>query len=133
MNKGLWANIHAKRKRGERMRKKGEKGAPTPQAIAKAQGEQVDHKQEDLQGYLKTFAPKKKKPSTVQDYEALKKALKDKKKKNEDTTTADAGIPQDTKNMGPRHTSRIHDRRKKKGSPMLLKRFRDYYQEKGIM
>jgi len=27
---GLWANIHAKRKRGERMRKKGAKGAPTP-------------------------------------------------------------------------------------------------------
>ena len=28
-SKGLWANIHNKRKRGERMRKKGEKGAPT--------------------------------------------------------------------------------------------------------
>ena len=25
--KGLWYNIHQKRKRGERMRKKGEKGA----------------------------------------------------------------------------------------------------------
>ena len=33
---GLWANIHAKRKRGERMRKKGEKGAPTADAMAKA-------------------------------------------------------------------------------------------------
>ena len=33
-NQGLWANIHAKRKRikegsGERMKKKGEKGRPT--------------------------------------------------------------------------------------------------------
>ena len=28
-NKGLYANIHAKRKRGEKMRKKGAKGAPT--------------------------------------------------------------------------------------------------------
>ena len=27
--KGLYANIHAKRKRGETMRKKGAKGAPT--------------------------------------------------------------------------------------------------------
>ena len=27
--KGLYANIHAKRKRGEKMRKKGAKGAPT--------------------------------------------------------------------------------------------------------
>ena len=26
---GLYANIHAKRKRGEKMRKKGAKGAPT--------------------------------------------------------------------------------------------------------
>lgn len=35
---GLWANIHAKRKRiekgsGEKMRKPGEKGAPTAQAL----------------------------------------------------------------------------------------------------
>jgi len=40
--KGLWANIHAKRKRikagsGERMRKKGSKGAPTSKAIKKSQ------------------------------------------------------------------------------------------------
>ncbi len=27
--KGLYANIHAKRKRGEKMRRKGAKGAPT--------------------------------------------------------------------------------------------------------
>lgn len=36
--KGLWANIHAKRKRiaagsGERMRKAGSKGAPTAKAL----------------------------------------------------------------------------------------------------
>ena len=40
---GLWANIHAKRERikkgsGERMRKKGEKGAPTDAQIKAAQG-----------------------------------------------------------------------------------------------
>ena len=34
---GLWANIHAKRARGEKMRKKGEEGAPTPEAIKRAQ------------------------------------------------------------------------------------------------
>lgn len=39
--KGLYANIHAKRKRikagsGEKMRKKGEKGAPTKQAFKRA-------------------------------------------------------------------------------------------------
>ena len=38
LEKGLWANIHAKRKRGETMRKKGEKGAPTEEAIKDAQG-----------------------------------------------------------------------------------------------
>ena len=40
--KGLWANIHAKRKRikagsGEKMRKKGDKGAPTEKAIRDSQ------------------------------------------------------------------------------------------------
>lgn len=40
--KGLWANIHAKRKRiktgsGERMRKPGSKGAPTKQALKNSQ------------------------------------------------------------------------------------------------
>lgn len=38
---GLWANIHAKRKRGERMRKPGEKGAPTVAAF-KSASEEVD-------------------------------------------------------------------------------------------
>jgi len=36
--KGLWANIWAKRRAGKKMRKKGEKGAPTPDAIRSAQG-----------------------------------------------------------------------------------------------
>ena len=35
-NRGLWANIHAKRKRGEKMRKKGDPGAPSPEALARA-------------------------------------------------------------------------------------------------
>lgn len=40
--RGLWANIHAKRKRikagsGETMRKKGAKGAPTEAAIKRSQ------------------------------------------------------------------------------------------------
>jgi hypothetical protein len=34
--KGLYANIHAKRKRGEPMRKKGAKGAPTDAAFRAA-------------------------------------------------------------------------------------------------
>jgi hypothetical protein len=34
--KGLYANIHAKRKRGEKMRKKGAKGAPTDKAFRQA-------------------------------------------------------------------------------------------------
>ena len=35
--KGLWNNIHQKRKRGEPMRKKGAKGAPTDRAIRRSQ------------------------------------------------------------------------------------------------
>jgi hypothetical protein len=36
---GLWANIHAKRERGEKMRKPGSKGAPTKSALKDAQEE----------------------------------------------------------------------------------------------
>ena len=35
--KGLWYNIAQKKKRGEKMRKKGAKGAPTDKAIKKSQ------------------------------------------------------------------------------------------------
>jgi hypothetical protein len=35
--KGLWANIHAKRKRGETMRKKGDPGAPSEQDLIDSQ------------------------------------------------------------------------------------------------
>ena len=34
--RGLYANIHAKRKRGEKMRKKGAKGAPTAAQFKRA-------------------------------------------------------------------------------------------------
>ena len=35
--KGLWHNIHQKRKRGEKMRKKGDPGAHTDAAIKRSQ------------------------------------------------------------------------------------------------
>ncbi len=35
--KGLWYNIAQKKKRGEKMRKKGAKGAPTEAAIKRSQ------------------------------------------------------------------------------------------------
>jgi len=38
LENGLWANIHAKRERGEPMRQKGDKGAPTAEAFEDAQG-----------------------------------------------------------------------------------------------
>jgi len=39
LDEGLWDNIRKKRARGEKMRKKGEKGAPTPDQIKRAQEE----------------------------------------------------------------------------------------------
>jgi len=46
-NESLWANIHKKRQRikrgsGERMRKKGEKGAPTAAQMKRAKGEEAE-------------------------------------------------------------------------------------------
>ena len=45
-NQGLWANIHAKRKRikagsGEKMRKPGSKGAPTAKALRDSQSKKA--------------------------------------------------------------------------------------------
>ena len=52
----LWANIHKKRQRikrgsGERMRKKGEKGAPTAAQMKRAKGEDVDLDEMSLAGW----------------------------------------------------------------------------------
>ena len=63
LRESLWANIHKKRQRikrgsGERMRKKGEKGAPTPAQMKRAKNESghtefaktsADHKREKEQ------------------------------------------------------------------------------------
>lgn len=61
MSDGLWANIHAKRKRikagsGEKMRTPGSKGAPTDAAIARSQ---------------KTSKKKKKTPVSVAAYKKM--------------------------------------------------------------
>ena len=63
----------------------------------------------------------------------ISKAI-DRLQKEEMTTTADAGIPHDTKNMGPRiKTTVMHDQRRRKDAmPVLLKRFRKYFEDKGI-
>lgn len=50
VDESLWANIHKKRQRikqgsGEKMRKKGDKGAPSADAIKRAKGEQLSFKQ----------------------------------------------------------------------------------------
>jgi hypothetical protein len=59
--RGLWDNIHAKRKRiengsGERMRKPGSKGAPTDAAIKASQNEHVEI-EEGLQQTLRKVVP----------------------------------------------------------------------------
>ena len=61
----LWANIHKKRQRikqgsGERMRKKGEKGAPTPAQMARAKGEGVNLDRENERIEREKAADKKK-------------------------------------------------------------------------
>ena len=60
----LWANIHKKRQRikkgsGERMRKKGEKGAPTAAQMKRAKGEDVDLDEKRHTEFAKTSADHK--------------------------------------------------------------------------
>lgn len=55
--------------------------------------------------------------------------------KEDAPTVNTSAIPDPAKtSMGPKYRPlTVHDRRrKKKGQPVLLKRFRDYYNEKGI-
>jgi hypothetical protein len=54
-------------------------------------------------------------------------------KKEDAMTTADAGIPHDTKNMGPKVKAiNMTDRRRRKDKlPVLLKRFRKYMEDNG--
>ena len=47
---GLWANIHAKRKRGDKMRKPGSKGAPTDADFKAARGDKVSEGEWDGTG-----------------------------------------------------------------------------------
>ena len=61
IKESLWANIHKKRQRikrgsGERMRKKGEKGAPTPAQMKRAKGENTLIKFNQME--LKTYGVK---------------------------------------------------------------------------
>ena len=56
----LWANIHKKRQRikrgsGEKMRKKGEKGAPTPAQMKRAKGEDIGEKAPDTSDAMKRY------------------------------------------------------------------------------
>lgn len=48
--------------------------------------------------------------------------------KEDAMTAGDAGIPQDTKNMGPVN---VTDRRYKRGKTILLKRFRQHVENEG--
>ena len=57
ITESLWANIHKKRQRikqgsGERMRKKGEKGAPTAAQMKRAKGEEVEVIDEKIAGLV---------------------------------------------------------------------------------
>ena len=59
-NESLWANIHKKRQRikrgsGEKMRKKGEKGAPTPAQMKRAKGEEVEEEAPDTSDAMKRY------------------------------------------------------------------------------
>ena len=56
----LWANIHKKRQRikrgsGEKMRKKGEKGAPTPAQMKRAKSEDMEEKAPDTSDAMKRY------------------------------------------------------------------------------
>ena len=137
----LWANIHKRRKSGKRMRKKGEKGAPSPEAMARAKATS-----EDMAERLVTDKKLKNlrisnKPSAAGDSLARSKkrqaakrgtSLAAQKSCGEDasamTTTANIPNPATTA-MGP---TPFLDKRRKKEKSVMLKRFKKYFEDKGV-
>ena len=156
--RGLWANIHAKRKRGEKMRKKGEKGAPTPDAMRRAQGESVEEAFPAV-GLALRAAPAIAKvvsrgssapigAAATSAYNTVKKGVKKIKKRltqKEDmaTATTTASIPNPADTAMGRMPTHIYRRKKgmeikmtdnrfnKKKPPVLLARFRKYMTDNG--
>ena len=117
MRPGLWANIHAKRKRGEKMRKKGETGAPTPDAIARAKGESNHPNIWDNIRKRRAAGKPRLKPGE----KGYPKTL-DLPEEAPATNTTSIPNPADTA-MGPKFkTTTTQDKRKKK-RPAVLKRF----------
>ena len=115
--KGLWHNIHMKRKRGEKMRKKGEKGAPTPDAIARAKGESNHPNIWDNIRKRRAAGKPRLKPGE----KGYPKTL-DLPEEAPATNTTSIPNPADTA-MGPKFkTTTTQDKRKKK-RPAVLKRF----------
>ena len=107
IDESLWANIHKKRQRikrgsGERMRKKGEKGAPTAAQMKRAKGESVtedakmaklsDDKLRALLKKLQDFRKKEPKAPSTQFF--IKRVEKEMKKRN---LTEEIRSSQDTK------------------------------------
>ena len=82
---GLWANIHKRRKSGKRMRKPGEKGAPTAQDFKNASKEGFTHmnvKSKARPGF-KIDGPKgvhKLSPSVKREIDKILKGQEDRKK-----------------------------------------------------
>jgi len=60
VEEGLWDNIRAKKARGEKMKKKGEEGAPTQDAIDRAKAEAVKPQQAAMLKRVKVRFPKAK-------------------------------------------------------------------------
>ena len=81
-NESLWRNIHNKRKRGEKMRKPGEKGAPTAQDFKNARGEAVSEAQYTKK-FQRTFTDKQ--PKSLDHFLRMIKT--------QEKATASSGIP----------------------------------------
>lgn len=78
---GLWANIHAKRARGERMRKPGEKGAPTEAQLKSARNEEVEQVEESRGHKILATKLAQIDARKQREAEAAKRAAEEQKKK----------------------------------------------------
>ena len=122
IDESLWANIHNKRKRGEKMRKPGEKGAPKPGDFERARGEEIEERYADRQRE-KTKSQQKAHQKAMM--KIARKSIKDYDKRNKkEDVEEDRDYKKEYENYHSK-PEQIKRRQKRNEARRSLKNFKD--------
>jgi len=118
IDESLWANIHNKRKRGEKMRKPGEKGAPKPGDFERARGEEIEERLADK------LRQKEKSNQKAHQQRMMKLAKQSIKKNRKEDVEEDRDYKKEYENYHSK-PEQIKRRQKRNEARRSLKNFKD--------